>query len=121
MSPTDIMRNHMIGLKLSLKTKNLNGNYPKVWPTTQTNILKTTFQRISLKETILCQKPASANLDNDKKLDNFLRGILKEKRKTKEQNIEMVLEKLQCKTIDVMGTLSKLWKRGTRFSPNICK
>ena len=32
------MRNRiMAGFKLSLKMKNLNGNYPKVWPTTQTN------------------------------------------------------------------------------------
>ena len=34
---------------------------------------------------------------------------MKEKRKTNEQNIENVLEKLQRKTVDVMGPLSKLW------------
>ena len=28
----------MTGLKLPQKMKNLNGNYPKVWPTTQTKI-----------------------------------------------------------------------------------
>ena len=28
------VESHMIGLKLSLKMKNLNGNYPKLWPTT---------------------------------------------------------------------------------------
>ena len=40
------MRNHiMTGLKLSPKMKILNGNCPKVWPITQTNILKSTFQR----------------------------------------------------------------------------
>ena len=38
----------MIGLKLLLKMKNLNGNYLKVWPTTQANILKRTFQRVSM-------------------------------------------------------------------------
>ena len=38
-----------------------------------------------------------------------LRGILKEKRKTNKKNIEKVLEKLQCKTVGVMGPLSKLW------------
>ena len=69
----------MTGLKLSLKMKNLNGNYPKVWPTTQTNILKSMFQN-----------PVLDNLDNVKKLDDFLRDILKEKRKTNEQNIENV-------------------------------
>ena len=63
----------------------------------------------SLKEVILCQNPVPDNLDNVKKLDDFLRDILKEKRKTNEQNIENVLEKLQRKTVDVMGPLSKLW------------
>ena len=63
----------------------------------------------SLKEAILCQNPVPDNLDNVKKLDDFLRDILKEKRKTNEQNIENVLEKLQRKTVDVMGPLSKIW------------
>ena len=57
----------------------------------------------SLKEAILCQ-----NFDNVKKLDDFLRDILKEKRKTNKQNIENALEKLQQKTVDVMGPLWKL-------------
>ena len=69
----------MTGLTLSQKMKNLNGNYPK-----------------------------ADNLDNVKKLDDFLREILKEKRKRNEQNIENVLEKLQRKTVDVVGPLSKL-------------
>ena len=34
---------------------------------------------------------------------------MKEKHKTNEQIIENVLEKLQRKTVDVMGPLSKLW------------
>ena len=34
---------------------------------------------------------------------------MKEKRKANKQNIENVLEKLQRKTVDVMGPLSKLW------------
>ena len=44
-----------------------------------------------------------------KKLDNFLRDILKEKCKINEQNIRNVLEKIQRKAVDVMGRLSKLW------------
>ena len=47
-----------------------------------------------MKEAILCQNPVPDNLDHVKKLDDFFRDILKEKRKTKEQNIENVLEKL---------------------------
>ena len=61
------------------------------------------------KEGILCQNPVPDNLDNVKKLDNVLRGISKEKRKTSEQSVKNVLEKLQRKTVDVMGPLSKLW------------
>ena len=63
----------------------------------------------SLKEALLCQNPFPDNLDYVKKLDEFLRDILKEKRKTNKQNIENVLEKLQRKTVDVMNHLSKLW------------
>ena len=55
------------------------------------------------KEAILCQNPVPDNLDNVKKLDNVLRGISKEKRKTSEQSIKNVLEKLQRKTVDVDG------------------
>ena len=61
-----------------------------------------------LKEAILCQNPVPDNLGNVKKLDDFLRDILKEKRKTNEQNIENVLEKIQQETVDVMVPLSKL-------------
>ena len=67
------------------------------------------FPEHSLKEAILWQNPVPDNLDDDKKLDDFLRDILKEKRKANEQNIENVLEKPQRKTVDVMGPLSKLW------------
>ena len=63
----------------------------------------------SLKEAILFPSPVPDNLDNVKKLDDFLRDILEEKRKINEKNIESVLEKLQRKTVDVMGPLSKLW------------
>ena len=62
-----------------------------------------------MKEAILCQNLVPNNLDNVKKLDDFLRDILKEKRKTNKQNIENVLEKLQRKTVDLMGPLLKLW------------
>ena len=95
----------MIGLKLPLKTKNLNGSMANC----ASKYLEEYVPEDSLKEAILCQNPVPDNLDNVKKLDNFLRGIFKEKRKTNEQNIENVLEKLQRKTVDVMGPLSELW------------
>ena len=63
----------------------------------------------SMKGAISLQNPVLDNLDNVNALDNCLRDILKEKHKTNEQNIENFLEKLQQKTVDVMGLLSKLW------------
>ena len=61
-----------------------------------------------LKEDILFQNPVPDNHDPVKQSDNFLRDILKEKCKANKHNIENVLEKLQRKTVDLMGLLSKL-------------
>ena len=51
------------------------------------------------------------NMDTVKQLDNFLKDLLKEKKKkTKEQNLKNIFERLQNKTRDVMDPLAKLWK-----------
>ena len=50
------------------------GNYAKKY-------FKEYIPEDSLKEAALCQNPVPDNLDNVKKLDDFLRDILKEKRK----------------------------------------
>ena len=63
-----------------------------------------------LKEAILTQSPVPENIETVKKLDDFLQGLLKEKKKTNEKNLENIFEKLQNKTRDVMGPLAKLWK-----------
>ena len=63
-----------------------------------------------LKEAILTQSPVPKNIDTVKKLDNFLKDLLKEKKKTNEHNLENIFEKLQNKTRDVIGPLAKLWK-----------
>ena len=104
-----LMRNHrMISLKLPLKMKNWNWNYPKVSQTTQTNILNSTFQRIAYKRLYYVKTHSQITLIMSRS-QTTLRGILKEKLKTNKKNIEKVLEKLQCKTVGVMGPLSKLW------------
>ena len=56
-----------------------------------------------LKEAILTQSPVPENMDTVKKLDDFLKDLLKERKKTNGQNLEY-------KTSDVMGPLAKLWK-----------
>ena len=64
-----------------------------------------------LKEAILTQSPVPENMDTVKQLDNFLKDLLKEKKKkTKEQNLKNIFERLQNKTRDVMDPLAKLWK-----------
>ena len=50
------------------------------------------------------------NMDTFKKLDDFLKDLLKEKKKTNERNLENIFEKLQNKTRGVTGPLAKLWK-----------
>ena len=45
-----------------------------------------------------------------KKIDDFLKDLLKEKKKTNKQNIRNIFEKLQNKTRDVMDPLANLWK-----------
>ena len=63
-----------------------------------------------LKEAILTQSPVPENMDTVKKLDDFLKDLLKEKKKTNGQNLQNIFEKLQNKTRDVMGPLTKLRK-----------
>ena len=53
---------------------------------------------------------SAKKMDTVKKLDNFLKDLLKVERKTNEQNLENVFEKSQNKMRDVMGPLRKLWK-----------
>ena len=65
-----------------------------------------------LKEAVLMQNPVPENIDPTKKLDDFVRSILKEKRKTGTEviNQDNVLEKVQTKIREIMGPLSRVWK-----------
>ena len=47
-----------------------------------------------LKEAILTQSPLPENIDTVKKLDDSLKDLLYEKRKTDEQNLENIFERL---------------------------
>ena len=62
------------------------------------------------KEATLTQSPVAENMNTVKKLDDFLKDLLKENKKTNEQNLENIFEKLQNKTRDVMGPQAKLLK-----------
>ena len=49
-----------------------------------------------MKEAILTQSPLPENIDTVKELDDFFKDLLKEKRKTNEQNLENIFER-DCK------------------------
>ena len=55
------------------------------------------------------ENPVPDNLDQVKKLENFVRDILKNKRKQKDLDMYVTSEKTQSKNVCVMGPLSKLW------------
>ena len=55
------------------------------------------------------ENPVPDNLDPVKKLDDFVRDILKDKRKQKYLDMDVTFEKIQSKNACVMGPLSKLW------------
>ena len=63
-----------------------------------------------LKKAILTQGPVPENMDTVKKFINFIKDLLKEKKKTNERNLENIFENLQNKATHVMGPLAKLWK-----------
>ena len=71
----------MIGLKLTLKMKNLNGNYPKSTANYANKYFEEYISENSLKEAI-CKNRVPDNLDNVKNLDDVLRDTLREKCKT---------------------------------------
>ena len=62
-----------------------------------------------LKQQILTENPVPDNLDQVKKLDDFVCDILKDKRTQKDLDMDSTFEKIQSKNACVMGPLSKLW------------
>ena len=62
-----------------------------------------------VKKAVLVENPVPNNLDSVKKLDDFVHDILKEKHKQSDIDWNNALEKIQEKTRNVMGSLSRLW------------
>ena len=62
-----------------------------------------------IKQQILLTNPLPENLNKTKKLDEFVKVILKEKHKQKDRGQDATFERIQCKNINVMGPLPKLW------------
>ena len=70
---------------------------------------ETFVKEVDLKKKILTENPVPDNLDQVKKLDDFVCDILKDKRKQKDLGMGSTFEKIQSKNAYVMGLLSMLW------------
>ena len=62
-----------------------------------------------IKHQTLLTNPVPENLKKAKKLDKFVKDILKEKHKQKDVDQDATFERIQCKNINILGPLSKLW------------
>ena len=62
-----------------------------------------------IKQQILLANPVPENLNKAQKFNEFVKDILKEKHKQNDVDQDATFERIQCKNINVMGPLSKLW------------
>ena len=62
-----------------------------------------------IKKQVLLKNPVPNNVNKAKKLDEFVRDILKEKHKPRDLDLDSTFEKIQTKNINVLGPLSKLY------------
>ena len=69
---------------------------------------ETYVKEADLKQNILMENPIPDNLDQIKKLNDFVRDILKDKHRQEDLDVEVTCEKIQSKTACVMDPLSKL-------------
>ena len=67
------------------------------------------IKEADLKAAILQLSPVPDNIDPVRKLDEFIKDILKEKRHQRELDMDNVLEKIQNRTRNVLGPLSRIW------------
>ena len=70
---------------------------------------ETYVKEADLKQQIVMENPVPDNLDQVKKLDDFVRDILKDQRKQKDLDMDVTFRKIQSKNTSVMSPLSKLW------------
>ena len=82
-------------------------------PSELASCTNTQFEKYILKKSIhdaICEvHPVPNNLNQVKKIDEFLRDLLMEKNKTNSVAVDEILGKIQKKTLSVMGPLSKVW------------
>ena len=70
---------------------------------------ETYVKEADLKQRILMKNVVPDNLDKVKKLEDFVRGILKDRQKQKDLDMDFTFEKIQSKNTCVISLLSELW------------
>ena len=65
----------------------------------------------NLKDSILNENPVPTNITKPRKLDEYYKELLEENRAKRELTLDVTLEKIQSKTLNIMGPVSKLWFR----------
>lgn len=71
--------------------------------------LKNFVPEKDVKDSILTTSPVPSNIQGPKKLDDFFKELLEEKKKRSELFWDSNLERMQQKTLNVFGPLSKVW------------
>ena len=71
--------------------------------------LETYIWETDLIKAVLIKTPVPENINHVKTLDDFVKNILKDKKKLKDLNFCKILEKNQGRNRWVMGSLSKIW------------
>ena len=69
----------------------------------------TYIKEADLIKVALIKNPVPKNINPVKTLDDFVKDILKDKKKQKDLDFDNVLEKNQGRNQSVMGPLSKIW------------
>ena len=86
-----------------------SGHYQKTWPNMRNSYLNEFVQDADIKEAILQQNPVPSNISKPRKLDDFLKELLEEGNKNHVLRVDHALEKIQQKTINIFGPLSRVW------------
>ena len=69
----------------------------------------TYIKEADLIKAVLIKNPVPENINPVKTLDDFVKDILKDKKKQKDLDFDNVLEKIQGRNRSAMGPLSKIW------------
>ena len=69
----------------------------------------TYIKETDLIKVVLIKNPVPENINLVKTLDDFVKGVLKDKKKQKDVDFDNVLEKAQGRNRSVMGPLLKIW------------